>query len=92
MRSSTLCRRYFARLHNVDGNLENVLVRHMVNGAAGGWKGGHRGGSANSYLAPYAHWVGFVYMGVPQVPPGHPKQGGNDRYRSITHDPVVADQ
>ena len=39
MRSSTLCRRYFARLRNEDGNPENVPVRHMVNGAAGGWKG-----------------------------------------------------
>ena len=56
------------------------------------YKGGHEGGSESSHQAPYAHWVGFVCMGVPQVPPGHPKQGGNDRYRSITHDPVAADQ
>ena len=38
-----------------------------------------------------AHWVGFVCMEVPQVPPSHPRQGENDRYRSITHDSVVAD-
>ena len=55
------------------------------------YKGGHEGGSESPCLAPYAHWVGFVCMGVPQVPPGHPKQGGNGRYRSITHDPVVVD-
>ena len=40
--------------------------------------------------------AGFVCMGVPQMspnmPPSRPRQGENDRYRSITHDKVVADQ
>ena len=67
MRSFTLCKRYFARLHNVNDSLENVPVPPISHR---GYLWGYpttKGDELSWQLGPYAHWVGLILLGAPPI-------------------------